>query len=392
MLPLCQKYLSDDLKKIINSKDNQQINTESNSDMDHYENNNANNYKIKRISHNDDDDDFNNDKQLQELYIKLLKVIRDDIALGNNEIYKKNKNDFIEINNAFIGNIGDLQETYKQMPGWLRSKFRIKFLDDLTIRGKCVIQKNDNQILFCELNKGSSGNKIRDNISRIQKIINDYSLYELPASVKISTEKIWLMSILSFFYYGLNLKFFADLFRLDMHKEDFTILIPLPIVMFEVIGFACCPFALPFIHLFSVIFGLVFLIFNLSIYEGKFISSEDINSYNKKLNNLSEFATNNFTKDKINLLTSSMSSSQDYDKIIDEYEDQCRKNHISSGYHESGSCDCNCDCDCPSAEECLCGCLNACAQDPHCCEYVGLCCLMLVCPLCIPCIAGGRQL
>lgn len=388
-----QKYLSDDFKKIINSKDNQQINTESNSDMDHYENNHANNYKIETISHNDDDDEFNNDKKLQKLYIKLLKVIRDDIALGDNAIYKERKQDLLKLNNALIEKMGDIQETYKQMPGWLRSEFKIGFLDHLTIRGKCVIQKNNNQMLFCLLNDNNSGNKIRFNISQILNFSRDHGLY-LQSQVEISNTKIGWMNVLSFFYYGLNLKFFADLFRLDMHKEDLTILFALSIVIAQVVGFVCFPFALPIIHIFSGIFGFAFLLSNIMVYHEKFVSSEDINSYNEKLNKFGEFADQNFNNDDISLSINSVSQSEKYDKIIDNYEDKYRKNiRISSGCCEDCVCDCNCDCDCrdcPSAGECLCGCLNAAANDPHCCECVGLCCLLLLCPCCAPFIAGNR--
>ena len=282
------------------------------------------------------------------------------------------------------------------MPGWLRSKFEIGCLDDLTIREKYVMKKNDSQILFYELNKESSYNKICPNINAIRKVIDDCKLSGLESSVEVSTAKICLMNILSFFYYGFNLKFFADLYRLDMHKEDFTILIPLSIVMAQIAGFVLFPFYLPLVHFFSVVFGLVFLIFNLLNYEGKFISSEDIRKYNLNLNRFSNFIQKEFYTDNINQKIKSVQESSKYDEIIDKYE-RTNNLHIPSGYHENYKCDCldgccecgSCDrnCYCPDAGECLCACLNGCAQDPRCCE---LCCLLVLCPLCAPCIAGGR--
>ena len=381
--PSLKKYLSDDLKKIIDSKNNQQNNTKSNNVQNHYE--------MERIR--DDGAEFNGDIILQRLYIKLLKAIRDDIALGDNAIYKERKQDLLRLNNNLIEKMGDIQETYKQMPGWLRSEFEIGFLDHLTIRGKCVIQKNNNQMLFCLLNDNNSGNKIRFNISQILNFSRDHGLY-LQSQVEISNTKIGWMNVLSFFYYGLNLKFFADLFRLDMHKGDFTILFALSIVIAQVVGFVCFPFALPIIHIFSGIFGFAFLLSNIMVYHEKFVSSEDINSYNEKLNKFGRFVNEKFKSDDISLSRNSVSYSERYDTIIDEYEDKYRKNiRISSGCCEDCVCDCNCDCDCrdcPSAGECLCGCLNAAANDPHCCECVGLCCLLLLCPCCAPFIAGNR--
>ena len=130
------------------------------------------------------------------------------------------------------------------------------------------------------------------------------------------------------------------------------------------------------------------------VYHEKFVSSEDINSYNEKLNKFGRFVNEKFKSDDISLSRNSVSYSERYDTIIDEYEDKYRKNiRISSGCCEDCVCDCNCDCDCrdcPSAGECLCGCLNAAANDPHCCECVGLSCLLLLCPCCAPFIAGNR--
>ncbi len=373
--PFLKKYLSDSLKNYIES------------------NNVQNHYEMERIR--DDGAEFNGDSELQRLYIKLLKAIRDDIALGDNAIYKERKQDLLKLNNALIEKMGDIQETYKQMPGWLRSEFKIGFLDHLTIRGKCVIQKNNNQMLFCQLNDNNSGNKIRFNISQILNFSRDHGLY-LQSQVEISNTKIGWMNVLSFFYYGLNLKFFADLFRLDMHKEDFTILFALPIVITEILGLVCFPFTVPLamLHILSGMFGFLFLICNLFIYRGKFIASEDINSYNEKLNTFGRFVNEKFKSDDISLSINSVSQSEKYDTIIDKYEDKYRNNiRISSGCCEDCVCDCNCDCDCrdcPSAGECLCGCLNAAANDPHCCECVGLCCLLLLCPCCAPFIAGNR--
>ena len=380
-----EEYLSDDLKKIIDSKDNQRINTELDNNLNHYEIN-----KIK-----DDNDEFNNDKELQTRYIKLLKVIRDDIAFGNDEIYKKNKNGLLESNNNFVEKISNIQERYKQMPGWLRSEFRSGWLDDLNVRDKSITTKNGQVLAYKLCTKNSSGDKIITFINGILKSLGNNDLKH--DDINVSTERMCLMNFLSFFYYGLNLKFFADLFRLDMHKEDFTILFALSIVIAQVVGFVCFPFALPIIHIFSSMFGLAFLGFNLALYQKKCISSEDVSKYNLDLNEFSDFIQKNFNEDAITLQINSVSTSQDYDKVIDGYE-KIDNLQISSGCCEDCKCNCPDDCcecgscDCPDLGDCLCGCLDACAKDPHCCECVGWCCLALVCPLCIPCIAGGRQL
>ena len=380
---LLKRYLSDDLKKIIDSKDNQRNNIESNHNSDHYE--------INRIR--DDDAEFEGDSELQRLYIKLLKVIRDDIVIDNNTIYKTSKEELLTLNNNFVEEMGDIQETYKSMPGWLRSELRVGFLDNLTIRGKCVIQKNDNQMLFCKLNDDNSGHKIRHNIDKIKKIINEYGLSSLNSSVEISTAKICLMNILSFFYYGLNLKFFADLFRLDMHPEDFTILFALLIGILWIIGFD--PVLLPLIYCFSGVIGFMFLLADSFIYQKKFISSEDISKYNSDLKAFSIFIQNEFNNDKITRQTSNASKSEEYDKVIDRYE-STNNLRISSGCCEdckcdcpddccecgSCDCDCRCNCDCDAiecADVCCRGCLEGAANDPRCCGLLclggGLCCV-----------------
>lgn len=369
-----EEYLSDDLKKIIDSKDNQRINIEQNNNSSHYE--------IVRIK--DDDNEFNNDNELQKRYITLLKVIRDDIAFGNDEIYKKSKNELLESNNNFVEKMKNIQKMCKQMPGWLRSKFWVDWLDDLNIRDKYITTKNGQVLTYKLCTKNSSGDKITACIDGILKFLDNNDLKH--NKIDVSTGKICLMNFLSFFYYGLNLKFFVDVFKLDMRKEDFMILFPLLIGVLQIAGFVYFPFALPMVHFFSAAFGSVFLAFDLLIYREKFVSSEDIIKYNSDLNEFSNFVEQEFENGNITLKKESVGKSQEYDKIIDGYEEKYKNNiRISSGYHEDCQCDCpdNCcecgSCDCPSAEECLCGCLNGAANSR--CDGGEVCCMLMCCCL-----------
>lgn len=144
------------------------------------------------------------------------------------------------------------------------------------------------------------------------------------------------MNFLSFFYYGLNLNFFYDVFRSDARLENFSILALLVLGIMEVLVF------IPFTHCLSLIFGTICLGVNFAVYQNKFVSNKDIDNYNNSfIEYLEKFFPKynlDFVKDK----TEDVQKSYEYDRIIDKYEEKDKPHlHISSGRCGDRKCHCS---------------------------------------------------